>query len=160
MGFSGGYGPRINRLTGSPLWVVAVEVAAFLLLVAGLVAASRRRRGPAAAKPLFGYLGGWAAGLALMVGLAVFVKARHDLRTFGLDANGVEDPFAGTEAALTRANATRLAVVDGFLSFIGMFAVTFLIAAFVGSIIRMLTTAVTSLLKATGILRPDTFADF
>lgn len=159
-GFAGGHGPRIGRITGNPGWIVGLEVAAGLALVAGVVAVIRANRRVPGASPIFGYLAGWSAAIALTIALAVFLDARSDLARFGLTVEGQEDPRAGSNAALTRRSHNTLALVDAFLSFIGTFAVSFVVLALTATVLRAIVNGVIRLLRVIGILPPETIADF
>jgi uncharacterized repeat protein (TIGR01451 family) len=323
IGFGAGYGPRVNRLTGNPGWVALIELAAVAGLIAGLVRVLRTARG-SGASPIFGYLAGWSAAIALCVAVGVFFDARSRLTAFGLQldtptvtfnvdslspggvvtqtivitakatrptvltntalvlssnggsatarvgqtvlpsagpftattapttgagevpaqvgtpkgpggflppataavipctslqespqlllsnlapptpsfsgeeitytlkvtnttdapATGIaitdtlpkgsgfvraseggqvvttEDPCAGSQATFTRKSHNTLAVVDGFLSFLGTFAVAFVILATVATLVKGVVGVVIKLLRAVGILPPETIADF
>jgi hypothetical protein len=160
IGFSGGEGPRLRRLTGNPIWVDALETLGALALVGGAVLIALRVRGRVGPGPVLSYVSGWCVAIAFTVAVAVFFDARSRLATFGLDASGRQDLYAGSQAALTRKSRTTLAVVDAFLSFIATFSVSFVILGLIAVTVRSVITAITKLLRLAGLLPPETMADF
>ena len=160
IGFATGEGPRVGRLTGHPWWVTLLEVMALAALVGGVVLSMRRHRTTVSAAPIFSFLAGWCAAVALSVAVAVFFDARSRLATFGLTPEGGEDPFAGIQAETTRKASTTLAVVNGFLAFIGTFAAAFVVLALAATVVRGVITTVIKVLRAVGVLPPETIADF
>ena len=160
IGFTSGKGPRVARLTGNPTFITLLELAAALLLVVGMVLMVNRSKGAPGASPLFGFLAGWCLAVAFVIAVAVFFDARSRLARFGLTAEGVPDPAAGTAAALTRKSHNTLAIVNAFLTFLGAFAVFFMVLSFVTAIVRSISNAVIRALRGVGIIRPEVIADF